>query len=123
MPDGVDRGVSRESAEKNTMTDSSTLERLSAKLLQAEELIRSARADIEELRKEELQDSQPADPRGFLVPSIPADLRKRLAAEVFASLGIERKEPIGALALQEMSRQFNLEPNELSRDLIRMREE
>jgi hypothetical protein len=58
----------------------------------------------------------------ILTRVIPADLRKQLAEEVFSALGIEG-DPIDPEALQEMSRQLDLEPNELSRDLIRMRDE
>jgi len=44
--------------------------------------------------------------------------------DLFASMGIRRRAPIGAEALQErMRREADLEPNELSRDLIAAREE
>jgi hypothetical protein len=54
---------------------------------------------------------------------VPSDLRKRMADELFTAFSIKRRPTIGAEALQEMFRKAGLEPNEMSRGLIRMRDE
>ncbi len=47
----------------------------------------------------------------------------RAMDKLFADLGIEKAEPIGAEALQKMMAQEWLEPNELSRGIVEMRDE
>jgi hypothetical protein len=104
------------------MAKSSAVEKLSDRVHHLEDELRAVRVEVEELRSMGQTPSERPGHRTLLVPRMTAELRKRLAAETFQALRIEG-EPIGAEALQEMSRQLDLEPNELSRDLILMREE
>ncbi len=57
-----------------------------------------------------------------LLPCMDVEERRHWLSGLLSTLGVE-EEPIGAEALQEMSRHAGLEPNELSRDLIAAREE
>lgn len=71
---------------------------------------------------DELLSKKRSAPKDIPLPRVEWELRKHWAAELLAAFSIKRK-PIGAEALQEMSREAGLEPNELSRDLIRARGE
>ena len=55
------------------------------------------------------------------LPEVPKDVLKRRMADLFGKLGIQG-EPIGVGALQEEMRGADLEPDELTRGLIEMRE-
>lgn len=103
------------------MAKSSALQRLSDKLSQIEEEVRSVRGELEELRKGDSMEERRS--QEVSLNKVPPDLRKQMGDELFAALSIKRRPRIGARALQEIFRTTGLEPNEMSRDLIRAREE
>jgi len=99
-----------------------SLEKLADKLLRIEEEVRSIRGDLEaELRRE-------AGPRRISTTSRSPFARigdralATWAADLSRVFSLE-DQPIGALAVQEMSRTSGLEPDELSRGLVEAREE
>ncbi len=57
-----------------------------------------------------------------LLPCMKIEDRRLWMKDLLSTLGVD-EEPIGAEALQDMSREAGLEPTELSRDLIAAREE
>ena len=99
------------------MAESSALQQLSDKLFQIEVEVRSVRSELEVLRRGESTGQEVS------LNKVPYDLRKQMGDEVFAALSIKRRPRIGAEALQEIFRKTGLEPNEMSCDLIRAREE
>jgi hypothetical protein len=103
------------------MAKSSALQRLSEKLFQIEEEVRTLRSELEDLSRRD--SAEESGPQEISLNKVPADLRKRMGEELFAALSIKRRPSIGAKALQEKYREAGLEPNEMSRDLIRAREE
>jgi len=65
---------------------------------------------------------RPEDRLDDLLPCMKVEDRRSWMKGLLSTLAVD-EDPIGAEALQKMSRRSGLEPNELSRDLIAAREE
>ncbi len=87
-----------------------------------DELARRILGDLDESVEGKRQAEPTAEPERLR--RVPKKELQHHFDDLFASMGIRRREPIGAEALQErMRREADLEPNELSRGLIAAREE
>jgi hypothetical protein len=93
------------------------LEEEVVELRQLEREVAGLHQEVGELRQ------RTAQTNGAKIRFVDQEALNRAVDKLFAGLGIEEVEPIGAEVLQKMMAEEGLEPNELSRGIIVMRDE
>lgn len=100
------------------MDTTGAVQELTEKVLRLEQEVAGLRQEVAELKNESAINGQAA----ITDHLADKEMIRRAFDQFLAEEGIQA-EPIGVERLREMMMQANLEPNELSRDLIAMRDE